>query len=254
MTTGIVHIQRHDGGVAELRLERPPVNALNAAFLAEIHRVVDELAADDHVRAVVLAGAGKTLSGGMDLKELQTFTDDDQRATVTGLNATYAAIYGFPKPVVCAAHGAAIAGGLFLVLVSDYRIAGERAQFGLSEVRVGVRFPVGPFEIARRELSPDACRRFMLGGRNHDAATALALGVVDEVVPTEQVHARALEVAAEYGAVAPRTFAETKRQLRAEVLERVAAAVEGEAEPLLAGWFTEESRDAIGAVLDSLRR
>jgi enoyl-CoA hydratase/carnithine racemase len=217
MTTGIVHIERHDGGVAELRLDRPPVNALNAAFLAEFHRAVDELAVDSGVRAVVLTGAGKTLSGGMDLKELQAFTDDDQRAMVTGLNATYAAIYGLPKPVVCAAHGAAIAGGLFFVLASDYRIAGERAQFGLAEVRVGVRFPVGPFAIARHELSADACRRFMLGGRNHDAATALALGVVDEVVPTAQVLSRALEVAAEYGAVPPRTFAETKHQLRAEV-------------------------------------
>jgi len=66
MTTGIVHTERHDGGVTEVRLDRPPVNALNSAFLAEIHRVMDELAEDVHVRAVVLAGAGKTLSAGMD--------------------------------------------------------------------------------------------------------------------------------------------------------------------------------------------
>jgi enoyl-CoA hydratase/carnithine racemase len=113
---------------------------------------------------------------------------------------------------------------------------------------------VGPFAIARHELSADACRRFMLGGRNHDAATALALGVVDEVVPTAQVLSRALEVAAEYGAVPPRTFAETKHQLRAEVLERVAVAVDGEADPMLSGWFTDETRDATRAVLESLRR
>lgn len=254
MTTGIVHIERHDAGVAEVRLDRPPVNALNAAFLAEIHRVMDELAQDEHVRAVVLSGAGKTLSGGMDLKELQTFTAADQSAMVTGLNATYGAIYGFPKPVICAAHGPAIAGGMFFVLVSDYRIAGERARFGLAEVRVGVRFPIGPMEIARRELGPDACRRFMLSGQNLDAPTALAFGVVDEVVPADQVMSRALEVAAEYATIPPLTFAETKCQLRAGVLQRVAAALDGGAEPMLDGWFTEETAVATQAMLDSLRK
>lgn len=254
MTTGIVHIERHDGGVTEVRLDRPPVNALNPAFLAEIHRVMDELAEDAHVRAVVLTGAGKTLSGGMDLKELQTFTAEDQRAMVTGLNATYGAIYGFPKPVICAAHGPAIAGGMFLVLVSDYRIASERARLGLAEVRVGVRFPVGPFEIARRELGPDACRRFMLSGQNLDARSALAFGVIDEVVPADQLHARALEVAGDYGRIPPCTFAETKRQLRGEVLARVAAAVDGAAEPMLSGWFTDETSEATQAMLDALRK
>jgi len=254
MTTGIVHTQRHDGGVTEVRLDRPPVNALNPAFLAEIHRVMDELTEDAHVRAVVLSGAGKTLSAGMDLKELQTFTAEDQHAMVMGLNATYGAIYGFPKPVICAAHGPAIAGGMFFVLVSDYRIAGDRARFGLAEVRVGVRFPVGPFEIARRELGPDACRRFMLSGQNHDARSALEFGVVDEVVAVDQLHARALEVAAEYARIPPRTYAETKRQLRAEVLQRVAAAVDGAAEPMLSGWFTEETSEATQAMLDALRK
>jgi len=254
MTTGIVHTERHDGGVCELRLDRPPVNALNSAFLAEIHRVLDELAGDAHVRALVLTGAGRTLSGGMDLKELQTFTADDQRAMVTGLNATYGRLYGFPKPVICAAHGAAIAGGMFFVLVSDYRIAGERAQFGLAEVRVGLRFPVGPFEIARRELGADARRRFLLGGRNHDAATALALGAVDEVVPAEQVLPRALEVAADYATIPPGTFAETKRMLRGKALDRIAAAVDGDGDPMLSGWFTDESAEATQAMLASLKR
>ena len=235
MTTGIVHTQRHDGGVTELKLDRPPVNALNSAFLAEIHRVLDELADDAHTRALLLTGAGKTLSAGMDLKELQTFTAEDQRAMVIGLNATYGRLYGFPKPVVCAAHGAAIAGGMFFVLASDYRVAGEHARFGLAEVRVAVRFPVGPFEIARRELSPDACRRLLLGGQAHDAATALALGAVDAAIP-------------------PLTFAETKRQIRGEALDRIAAAVDGSADPMLAGWFTEETAEATQSMLTSLKR
>jgi enoyl-CoA hydratase len=94
----------------------------------------------------------------------------------------------------------------------------------------------------------------MLSGQNLDARSALEFGVVDEVVPAEQVHTRALEVAAEYGRIPPRTFAETKRQLRCDVLERVAAAVEGAAEPMLSGWFTEETAEATQAILDALRK
>jgi len=252
MTSAALHRNPLADGVIELRLDRPPVNALNPAYLQEIHGVLDELERDGGVRALVLTGAGKVLSGGMDLKELQSFTDDDQRAMVTALNTTYARLYGFCKPVICAAHGAAIAGGLFFVLASDYRIAGERAVFGLAEGRVGVRFPVGPLELARAELSPSACRRFMLGGGNHDAATALALGVVDEVLPAEQVLERAIAVAGEYAALPPQTFAHTKGQLRGALLDRIAR--DAAADPMLDAWLTDETSVATRAMLTSLKR
>lgn len=253
MSLATVHCNPLGDGVTELRLDRPPVNALNPAYLADIDRALDGLEEEAGARALVLTGAGKALSGGMDLKELQSFTADEQRAMVEALNATFARLYGFPKPLVCAAHGAAIAGGLFFVLVSDYRVAAEGAVFGLAETRVGVRFPVGPFEIARRELSASACRRFMLGGGNHDAATALALGVVDEVVSSGEVLERAVAVAREYAALPAGTFAYTKRQLRSEVLQRLDAVQAEGSEPMLEGWFTGETVSATQAVLASLR-
>jgi enoyl-CoA hydratase/carnithine racemase len=252
MADGTVHIEQREAGVTLMRLDRAPVNALTPTFLATIDEALDALETDTAVRSVVLCAEGKTLSGGMDLKELQRFTADDQRAMVQGLNRTYGRIYGFPKPVVCAAHGAAIAGGMFFVLTSDYRVAGERALFGLAEVRVAVRFPVGPMEIARRELAPHALRRIMLGGQNHDAATALGLGVVDEVVPTDRVLDRAVEVATVYAGLPPDTFASIKRAIRGDVLEQVRAAVENGADPLLDGWFTPETPTATRAVLASL--
>lgn len=254
MSDGCVHIEQRDAGVALMRVDRAPVNALNPTFLATIDEALDTLESDGAVRAVVLCGEGKTLSGGMDLKELQGFSADDQRAMVHGLNRTYGRIYGFPKPVICAAHGPAIAGGMFFVLASDYRVAGERAVFGLAEVRVAVRFPVGPMEIARRELAPGALRRIMLGGQNHDAATALALGAVDEVVPGDQVLDRAVEVATVYAGLPPETFASIKRAIRGDVLEQVRAAVEDGEDPMLNGWFTDETGDATRAVLASLKK
>jgi enoyl-CoA hydratase/carnithine racemase len=243
-------------GVIALHLHRPPVNALNPAFLDAIHAALDPLEASNDVRAVVIAGVGKVLSAGMDLKELQSFGVDEQCAMVHGLNRTFGRLYGFPKPVICAAHGAAIAGGLFVVLVSDYRVAGERARFGLAEMRVGVEFPVGPMVIARGELGASACRRLMLGGASHDAATALALGVVDEVVATDEVMARATAVAREYATLPPRTYAATKRALRAQALARIDAAVAAEAARPpggeRSGWFSDETLEATRAVLASL--
>jgi len=254
MSDGTVHIEQRDAGVALMRIDRAPVNALNPAFLLAIDEALDALEADGAVRAVVLCGEGKTLSGGMDLKELQAFSADDERAMVHGLNRTFGRIYGFPKPVICAAHGPAIAGGLFFVLTSDYTVAGERAVFGLAEVRVAVRFPVGPLAIARHALASHALRRIMLGGQNHDAATALALGVVDEVAPGDAVLDRAVEVATVYAGLPEQTYASIKHGIRGGVLEQVRAAVEDGADPMLDGWFTEETGVAARAVLASLKK
>ena len=254
MTVGTINLETLAEGVIGMQLERPPVNALNPTFLAEMERVLESLAVDDAVRAVVLSGAGKTLSGGMDLKELLDFSAADQRAMVDGLNRTFAALYGFPKPLICAANGPAIAGGLFFILVSDYCVASERAVFGLAEMRVGIRFPVGPFEIARHELAPHACRRIMLGGASHNAATALQLGLIDEAVARDEVMARAITVAADYAGLPAQAYAHTKRQLRGEVLDRVAGVLAADSDPMSAGWATDETRVATQAMLASLQK
>ena len=254
MAVGTIDINTLADGVVGVRLDRPPVNALNPTFLAEMDRVFEALSVDGEVRAVVLSGAGKTLSGGMDLKELLDFSAADQKAMVAGLNRTFAALYGFPKPLICAANGAAMAGGLFFILVSDYCVANERAVFSLAEMRVGLRFPVGPFEIARNELAPHACRRIMLSGATHDAATALQLGVIDETVAAEEVMERATAVAGEYAALPAQAYAHTKRQLRGEVLQRIAGVLSDDSDPTSAGWSTDESVVATRAMLASLQR
>ena len=254
MTVGTLELNTLADGVIGVQLDRPPVNALNPAFLAQMDRVLEELSVDEAVRAVVLSGAGKTLSGGMDLKELLEFSTAEQEAMVGALNRTFGSLYGFPKPLICAANGPAIAGGLFFVLTSDYCVASERAVFALAEMRVGVRFPIGPFEIARNELAPHACRRIMLGGAMHDAPTALQLGVVDETVAADEVMNRAIAVAGEYAALPAQAYAHTKRQLRGEVLRRITSVLDDDSDPMSAGWTTDETVTATTAVLASLQK
>jgi enoyl-CoA hydratase/carnithine racemase len=249
-----IRIDRREGGITVLSLDRPPANALNTAVLQTLDRMLDGLVAEEDTRALVLTGAGKVMSAGMDLKELQDFDAGQERAMVEWLNRSFTTLYGLPFPVIAAVNGHAIAGGLFFLLCSDYRVASESAGFGLAEVRVGVRFPVGPLEIARAELAPHALRRLMLGGRNLPAETAVRLGVVDELAPAESVMDRALAAARDYADIPPHTFAAVKAQLRGETLRRIRVAVQRKEDPMLDGWFSEETREAARTQLAAVKQ
>lgn len=238
-------------GVCILTLNRGPVNALNPDYLARIEEELAALEEDGGVRAVVLASDLKVFSAGMDLKEAMAFSPAEQRAVVDGLNETFCHLYGFSKPVVTAAAGAAIAGGLFFILAADYTVAGDRAKFGLTEVRVGVDFPVGPLEIARAALSPPALRRIMLGGSLFDAAAALGMGVVDETAVAEEVLGRAVAVARDYASIPPATFAAVKAQMRAGPLSLIRTAIAESSDPARDGWFSEETPAAMAALLQA---
>lgn len=236
-------------GVRLLRLSRPPASALNTPFLTAIAQRLNELAHMDTLRALVLTGTGRVLSAGLDLKEAVDFNLAEQTAVCDGLNRAYGALYGFPKPVIAAVNGHAIAGGLFFVLASDYRIAAEGSRFGLTEVRVAVRFPVSALEIAKQELSPTLSRRLLLSGRNIEADEALEHRLLDEVVAPDQVLARAVQVARDYAGIPPIAYGQVKSQLRGSVLAKITDAIENRNDETLDGWFTEESRSAATALL-----
>ena len=173
-----------------LVLDLPPVMTLNSAFLDLQGVILNRLQAGTTIKAVILTSNIKVLSAGMGLKEALGFDLKDQQAMVRSLNVNFTKLFGFPKPTIVAASGAAIAGGFFLVLASDYRIASLKARFGLAEVRVGANFPVGPLAIARATLAPNDLRRLMLGGHPIGAEAALAAGIVDIIEDGDAVMAR----------------------------------------------------------------
>ena len=243
--TQLVEVESLGEGVVRLVLNRAPVNALSAEFLDLFAVRLGELAGDPDVRAVVLSSPFKVFSAGLDLKEAQRFDLADERAIVRALNEDFLALYGFPKPVVAAVNGAAIAGGLFFVLGADWRVAAPRAQFGLAEVRVGADFPVGPLEIARDALDPNCLRRLMLTGQPVRADAALAQGFIDEV--SEDVDAGAVAKARELALIPPGTYASVKRQVRGGAIARIRAAM-ADADPA-AGWFTAETRPAMARMI-----
>jgi len=195
-------LERPDDGVALVRLNRPQVwNALNLALQQELAAAFERLASDETVRAIVLAGDGRAFSSGADLTEYAEASTID--VVRKGLHALWAAIADFPKPVIAAVNGYALGGGWELAMHADIIVAGESAQFGFPEVRIGVTPGAGATQRLTRAVGKFRAMRLLLTGRKIGAAEALSIGLVSEVVPDEQVLATALALAVEIAGAAP---------------------------------------------------
>jgi len=241
-------------GISVLTLNRAPVNALNSGFLAAIEEQLSEIDGDENVRVLIISSGLSVFSAGMDLKEAQQFSASEQMAVVDALNSMFTRLYGLSKPVIVAANGAAIAGGLFFVLASDYTLAAEAAKFGLTEVRVGVNFPVTVLEIARAALTPIVFRRLLLSGRNVDATTAKEIGVVDEVCTAAELRSRTLAVAQDYASIPPIAYAKVKAQMRAGALSIMNDVLIHNSDPTRLRWFSDETESAMAQLLAAATR
>lgn len=239
-----------DDGIAVVTFARPPMNAMDSEMLEEIAALFDRLASDRSVRAAVLTGEGRAFSAGLDLKLLPTLDIAAQHRLIAAMNDGFGTLYAWPKPLVTAINGHAIAGGMVVALCGDWRIVADvplKASF--AEVKVGVRYPVAALDVARSELAPTAARRMVLFGEELDAAGAVALQVFDECATPDTLLARAIARARKDAALPPDAFATIKRELRSPALARIAAARGGHAEPRYFAWLTEETRAAAAAAL-----
>jgi enoyl-CoA hydratase len=236
-------------GVAVVTQANPPVNSMDAASLEELAATFDRLAADTQVRAVVLTGEGATLSAGLNLKTVPHLDMAGQRRLIAALNDSFGTLYAFPKPLIAAVNGHAIAGGMIVALAADWRVVADvKLTASLAEIRVGVTFPVAAMEIARSELAPSAARRLILLGEDLDAREAVTLRVFDECVPASELMAHAQAAALRFAKLPPNAFATTKRELRSAALAHIADARRG-LEPRYSLWLGEEMKQAAQAAL-----
>ena len=236
-------------GIAVLSMQRPPANAVDIALLTQLAATLRELEQRSDVAAMVLTGAGKAFSAGLDLKLVPTYDRAQQNELLCILNQALYQLYAMPIPTVAAVNGHAIAGGLVLALACDMRVAVESsALFGLTEVRAGVPFPVAAMAIVQAELSPATARELVLGGKNHESRRALALGIVDGLQSAQQVVARSQAVARELAAAPRESYGRIKRQLRHVAIAEIEHA-QGTADPLHGNWIGEETAAAAARVL-----
>jgi enoyl-CoA hydratase/carnithine racemase len=179
-------------GVATLRLDRPPMNALNVQVQEEIRAAAAEASEREDVRAVVLYGGEKVFAAGADIKEMaeMSYTDMVQRSGP--LQSSLTAVARIPKPVVAAVTGYALGGGCELALCADIRIAADNAKLGQPEILLGIIPGAGGTQRLSRLVGPAKTKDIVFTGRFVGAEEALAIGLVDKVVPAEQVYESAL--------------------------------------------------------------
>jgi enoyl-CoA hydratase/carnithine racemase len=184
--------------VATIRLERPPVNALNEQVQNELHEAASAVSGDDRVGAVVLWGGPKVFAAGADIKEMQgrTFAEISSRAG--DLQAAFTALARIPKVVIAAVNGYALGGGCELALTADLRFAATDAQLGQPEILLGIIPGAGGTQRLPRLIGPSRAKALIYSGRFCGAEEALTIGLVDEVHPPEEVYAKACEAAARY--------------------------------------------------------
>ena len=187
-------------GLALLRLNRPEVlNALNLQLRRDLAAAFSRLDADPQVCVIVLAGSERAFCAGADLNEYVDATPPE----IIGrqMDQLWGAISGCRKPVIAAVRGHALGGGCELAMHADIIVAGERARFGQPEVKIGLMPGGGATQRLTRAVGKFAAMKILLCGEPFDAAAALAMGLVSEVVPDQEVEARALALAAQLAAL-----------------------------------------------------
>jgi enoyl-CoA hydratase/carnithine racemase len=192
-----VRVER-DGAVATIRLDRPPMNALNAQVQTEIAAAADEVADDPGVRAVILYGGEKVFAAGADIKEMADLGYAEMAERSAKLQAAFTAVAKIGKPVVAAVTGYALGGGLELALCADFRVVAENAKLGQPEILLGIIPGAGGTQRLPRLVGPAKAKDMIYTGRFVAAPEALAIGLADRVAPDGEVYQTAREMAGRY--------------------------------------------------------
>jgi enoyl-CoA hydratase len=232
-------------GVTVVRMDHPPVNAMDLELADTAVAAIRDIDGP-----IVLTGAGRCFSAGVDLRAIVGGGTDYIDLFLTSATAAFFAVFDHPAPVVAAINGHAIAGGCVLAMASDVRFM-SGGTIGLSELVVGVPFPVVALEICRYAMGPSAAQA-VLQAESIDVDSALTRGWIDEVVSPDDLLPRAIETACAMGQYAPAAFAAMKEQLHGPAHALIDGSADMDAK-VRASWLSEETRARIAAFMDALK-
>ncbi|WEH35993.1 enoyl-CoA hydratase-related protein [Streptomyces sp. AM 4-1-1] len=179
------------GGVGTIRLDRPPMNALDIATQDRLRELAEEASRRDDIRAVVIHGGEKVFAAGADIKEMEAMDHPAMIVRSKALQESFTAVARIPKPVVAAITGYALGGGCELALCADFRIAADNAKLGQPEILLGLIPGAGGTQRLARLIGPSKAKDLIFTGRHVRAEEALAIGLVDRVVPAAEVYEQA---------------------------------------------------------------
>lgn len=240
-------------GLATIRLAREHANAIDESLVEDLVRAVRESALDPSVRGALLAAEGRIFCPGLDLQVLADLDRPAMGAFMARFRDCLLALYTYPKPLVAALGGHALAGGCVLALTADWRVLRRGAWIGMNEVRIGVPLPYGVAQMLRATVHPNRLEEVALLGRNYADDEAVAVGLAHEVADPADFERRCAERLEELAAKEPAAFSRTKSYLRGATVERMRSEDAARHDEFLDGWFSEGTRRRIGDLVAELR-
>ena len=243
----LVRVERRGDGVAVITLDNPKVNALSRALLGELEAAATDLTVDPP-GAVVITGGDRLFAAGADISE---FGGPDEARLVGGsFVRALDAVAAIPRCVIAAVSGFALGGGCELALACDLRIAGERAKFGQPEVLLGIIPGGGGTQRLARLVGASRAKELILTARQVGADEALRIGLVNEVVPNESLHERALALAAELAAGAVVAQGLAKRAIDEGLDGQLSAGIELEQQLFAEVFATQDAGIGVASFLE----
>lgn len=250
----MLDIIEHQHGIRELRLARPPVNALDPALIGALKQAI-ECAPGDGVTALLLSGSPGLFSAGLDIPALLQLDRDTMRAFWNDFFGVCAALARSPIPVAAAVTGHSPAGGAVLAIFCDYRVM-ARGEFriGLNEVQVGLTVPDCIQAALRRLVGPYRAERLLVAGTMLDADDALDAGMVDELTDIDHVVTRTLAWLEPLLKLPHRAMLSTRALARADLARLFDDPASLPVEAFLNDWFAPEAQATLHALVERLQK
>jgi enoyl-CoA hydratase/carnithine racemase len=250
MMADLVRLEVADG-VATIRLDRPKMNVLNEQAQEEIRAAAGEAADRDDVKAVVVYGGERVFAAGADIVEMEAMSHTDMVKRSGGLQSSLTAVARIPKPVVAAVTGYALGGGCELALCADVRFAADNAVLGQPEILLGIIPGAGGTQRLSRLVGPSRAKELIFSGRFVKADEALAIGLVDRVLPADEVYAEAVAWASQFAHAATYALRAAKEAVDRGLETDLETGLEIERQQFAALFATEDRALGMASFLES---
>lgn len=238
---GFIQLSK-DGQVAILTIKRGKVNALNEELIDELHGKLKQIEKIEKFRALILTAQGKFFTFGFDIPEFIKGTKDEFKRYLHKFTALYAYIFQYPKPVIAAINGHAIAGGCMLVNACDYRLMViGKAKISLNELSFGASVFAGCVDMLKYWVGPKKAQEVLFSASMYSAEQAHELGLIDRVVGWDDLDTAAMNVAKEYAAKDPLAFASIKKLLRKPIVDALAGREADSVDEFHDIWYSENT-------------
>lgn len=248
MADELVLRETHPDGVVALRLNRPPMNPLSQALLDAIGDTAETLRGDDSVKAVVVFGSEKALAAGADIKE---FGDQDAARRIgASFRRAFDGVAAIPRPVIAGIRGFALGGGMELALACDLRVAADTARLGQPEILLGIIPGAGGTQRLPRLVGSARAKELIWSGRQVKADEALAIGLVDRVVPADDLESATLAWAAQLAAGAVAAMGLAKRAIDDGLDGSLPRGLDVEADAFVEVFGTDDARIGVASFLE----